>query len=101
MNAKRSADRRRVSRGFTLLEMGVALAILSVAAVALVELVSLATRQRRAGYQRLAATMEIANQAERIALLNWDSASPDKLTTWPPSERRCGWPSHNPIAASW
>src|SRR4051794_23831916 len=86
MNAKRSADRRRFKCGFSLLEMGVALAILSVAAVALVQLVSVATRQRRAGYQRLAATMEIANQAERIALLDWDSIAPDKLTTWPPSD---------------
>ena len=53
--------------------------------VALVEFVGLAKNQRRASHQRLSALVEVGNQAERIALLNWSATAPDKLTTWQPS----------------
>jgi prepilin-type N-terminal cleavage/methylation domain-containing protein len=76
----------RSRRGMTLIEMAAALVILSAAMVALVQFVGLAARQRRASYQRQAALMEVANQAERLALLGWDEVAPDKLTKWEPSD---------------
>jgi type II secretory pathway pseudopilin PulG len=86
VKGQQATYRRRRRCGLTLFEMGVALAILSAAAIALVQLVSVATRQRRATYQRLAAATEVANQAEHIALLDWESVAPHKLTTWEPSD---------------
>jgi type II secretory pathway pseudopilin PulG len=77
---------RRIRRGgFTIMEMAAALVVVSAAMIALVEFVSLATRQRRSSRQRLAALTEVANQAERVALLAWDEVAADRLTTWQPS----------------
>jgi Tfp pilus assembly protein PilE len=82
---RRSIQRRRVRSGMTLLEVGIALVVVTSAVVAVVELVSAAAQQRRASRERQVGLLEIANQAERIALLSWDEAAPDKLTTWSPS----------------
>src|SRR5262245_44270659 len=78
-------NRRSRQRGMTLVELAVSLVVLGVAMAALVQLVSLAARQRRATTQRRIALQEVANQAERIALLPWKETSPDKLTAWQPS----------------
>jgi Tfp pilus assembly protein PilV len=69
----------------TIIEVAVALVILAAAMVALVQLVGLTTRQRRAIHERAAALAEVANQAERLALLPWNEIAPSKLTTWEPS----------------
>lgn len=69
----------------TLLEAGVALLVMSAAIVAVVELVSATTKERRTRRQRQVAVLELANQAERIALLDWKAAAPDRLTKWNPS----------------
>ena len=69
----------------TIIEVAVALVVLVAAMAALVQLVGLATRQRRAIHERAAALTEVANQAERLALLPWDEVAPAKLTTWEPS----------------
>lgn len=70
----------------TLLEVMIALTVLLTAIMAVVQFVGVATKQRRASWQRQAAQLEVANQAERLALLDWDQTAPDTLTTWPPSE---------------
>ena len=81
-HASRSPDGRR---GMTLIEVGVALVVLSAAMMALVQLVGVAARQRRAGDQRLIALQEVANGAERLAIARWEDLTPEKLTTWQPS----------------
>jgi len=72
-------------RAMSLVEMTAALVVMGAAMVALVEFVGLAKNQRRASHQRLTALMEVGNQAERLALLDWNATAPDKLTTWQPS----------------
>jgi type II secretion system protein I len=89
-NATNRLARSRRRRGMTLLEVGVALVIATSAAVAVVELVNVASQQRRTSRQRQVALMEVANQAERISLLAWDESAPDKLTTWKASELLLG-----------
>src|SRR5262245_37580870 len=76
---------RSKQRGMTLVELSVSLVVLGVAMAALVQLVGLAASQRRAMAQRRIALQEVANQAERIALLAWSETAPDKLTSWQPS----------------
>jgi Tfp pilus assembly protein PilV len=78
--------RSRRVRGITLLEVGIALVVATTAAIGVVELVSVASQQRRISRQRFLAVMEVANQAERVGLLSWDESAPDRLTTWEPSE---------------
>ena len=72
-------------RGMTLLEVGVALVVLSAAMVALVQLISLTVRQRRLDDQRSLALQELANEAERVAVLPWGELTPEKLASWKPS----------------
>lgn len=73
-------------RAMTLVEVGVALVVATSATIAVVELVSVAAQQQRIGRQREVAQMEVANQAERIALMAWEETAPDKLTSWQASE---------------
>jgi Tfp pilus assembly protein PilE len=72
-------------RGTTLIEVTVALLVLSAAMLALVQMLSLATQQRRLTEARRIALEEVANQAERVAALPWEGVTADKLTTWEPS----------------
>lgn len=85
-NRQRRLGVRRSRRGMTLLEAGVALLVMSAAILAVLELVNVGNRERRARWQRQVALMEVANQAERIALLDWEETAPDRLTAWEPSE---------------
>ncbi len=78
-------QRAKSRRGFTLIELAVSLVVLGAALAALVQLVALAARQRRNLAIERACVQEVANQAERIALLPWDETAADKLTTWQPS----------------
>jgi hypothetical protein len=73
-------------RGVTILEATVALTVVTAAALALAQLVGTAGKQRRTTYARQMALLEVANQAERIALADWDAVTPELLTTWPASE---------------
>jgi hypothetical protein len=59
--------------------------ILSLAMLALMQLLASAASQRRQTMARTAALQELANQAERIAALNWNETAPEKLTGWTPS----------------
>jgi len=77
---------RLPSRGMTLVEMLAALLVLGAAMAALLQLVALAAQQRRGMNERRLALLEVANRAERIALLPWDETNPEKLKGWPPSE---------------
>lgn len=83
---RRFVCRARVRRGMTLAEIVIALAVLSLAMVAVVQLVGTAARQRRAGEQRRMALLEVANQAERLAVASWDDTAPDALNGWTPSD---------------
>jgi hypothetical protein len=66
--------------------MLVSFVLLSVAMAALLELVAVAGHQRQKLTERRVALQEVANQAERIALLPWADTASDKLTAWQPSE---------------
>ena len=72
-------------RGMTIMELLVSLVILGAAMAALVQLVVLTARQRRSLDQRRVALQEVANQAERLALVAWDETTPERLKTWQPS----------------
>jgi type II secretory pathway pseudopilin PulG len=72
-------------RGMTLLEVGVALVVLAAAMVALVQLTSLTVRQRRLDDQRSLALQELANRAERLAVVPWNELTPEDLSSWYPS----------------
>ena len=74
------------NHGVTILETTVALTIVTAAALALAQLVGTAGKQRRTTYARQMALLEVANQAERIAVADWDSVTPEALTTWPASD---------------
>src|SRR5436190_20650787 len=82
---KQSAHFRRPHLGVTLFELMVALFILTTAMAATVQLTAVTAGQRRTIEQRRIALQEVANQAERIALLPWEETARDKLTTWRPS----------------
>jgi type II secretory pathway pseudopilin PulG len=71
--------------GMTLLETTVALLVVSAVIAAIVQLVSVTANQRRTLEERRLALQEVANQAERIALLSWEQTDPEKLTLWQPS----------------
>jgi len=70
----------------TLLEVSVALLVLTVAMVALVQLISLSARQRRMDDQRSIALQELANEAELLAVLPWSELTAERLASWRPSE---------------
>jgi Tfp pilus assembly protein PilV len=72
-------------RGMTMLELTIALFILTTAMVAIVQLVATTAVQRRNLEHRRLVLQELANQSERIALMPWDDTAPNKLTTWQPS----------------
>ncbi len=69
-------------RGLTVFELVVALFVLTAAMMAIVQLLGVAASQRRTIEQRRAALAEVANQAERIALLRWKDVVAEKLTSW-------------------
>jgi prepilin-type N-terminal cleavage/methylation domain-containing protein len=75
--------RRR--RAMTLIELTMSLMILGVAMVAVVQLLATTARQRRVASERRVALAEVANEAERIALLHWNQTAADKLSDWQPS----------------
>lgn len=81
----RSSLKTRFHRGATLIEVTVALVVLAAALLALAQMVTLVARQRRLTEARRIALQEVANQAERVAVMAWDEAAPDKLTAWEPS----------------
>jgi len=66
----------------TILELTVSLFILTTAMLAIVQLLSATAGQRRTIEQRRIALQAVANEAERVARLSWDEATPDKLTSW-------------------
>src|SRR3954449_13507629 len=72
-------------RGMTLFELTVALFILTTVMMVIVQLMAATASQRRIVDQRRIALQEVANQAERFALLSWDELAPQELKTWEPS----------------
>jgi prepilin-type N-terminal cleavage/methylation domain-containing protein len=78
-------NRSPIHRAFTLTEMLVSLIVLGAAIAALLQLVAVGGQQRRRLAERRVALQEVANQAERIALLPWADTAPDKLVQWQPS----------------
>lgn len=84
-HCRRTRPPRRTP-GMTLLEVGVALVVVAASAAAVVQLINVASLQRRTNRQRQVAYMELANQAERLALLPWSDLVPERLASWTPSE---------------
>src|SRR5687768_18433715 len=76
----------RTRRAISVLEMTLALLVLTVVATSLAQLLTMAAAHRRTSEQRRLATQEVANQAERIALLTWDNATAERLAELKPSE---------------
>ena len=72
--------------GATLLELSVALFIVTAAMGTMVQLLAVAAGQRRQLEYRRVALQEIGNQAERVALMRWDQTEPERFTNWEPSD---------------
>jgi type II secretory pathway pseudopilin PulG len=70
----------------TLIELTISLVLVTAAAMAIVQLVTTTAGQRRLIQQQRIALQEVANRAERVALLPWHETARDKLATWEPSE---------------
>jgi Tfp pilus assembly protein PilV len=70
----------------TLLETTVALLIVSAVVLAILQLVNVTANQRRTLEERRIALQEVANQAERIAMLPWERTEPDELKEWQPGD---------------
>ena len=83
MSSKTTPDARR---GMTLLETMVALFIVSAVLLAILQLVSVTANQRRTLEERRIALQEVANQAERIAMLPWERTAPDEMKEWQPTD---------------
>ena len=66
-------------RGISVLEATTALLILTFAVGGLLQILTVSAAQRRASEQRRLALQEVANQAERIALLTWDETTQERL----------------------
>jgi hypothetical protein len=73
-------------RGITLIELTVSLLLMTTAVAAIVQLVTTVGGQRRLIEQRRVALREVANRAERIALMPWNETAADELATWQPSD---------------
>jgi hypothetical protein len=71
--------------GVTLFELTIAILIVAAAMGSMVQLLAMTAVQRRNLEHRRLALQEVANQAERAALLPWDETAPDRLTAWQPS----------------
>jgi prepilin-type N-terminal cleavage/methylation domain-containing protein len=69
-------------RGVTLFELMVALVVMTTAMMAIVQLLAMVASQRRMLEQRRAALTEVANQAERIALLPWNAVQSKEAVAW-------------------
>lgn len=76
----------RHRRGISVLEVTLALLVLGVAITGLVQLIATAAAQRRVSETRRLAAQEVANQAERLALLSWDELTAERLAAVQPSE---------------
>jgi Tfp pilus assembly protein PilV len=76
----------RKQRGLSVLEVTLALLVLTVAVTALAQLLAMAAAQRRASEERRLARQEVANQAERIALMSFDELTAEKLAALPASD---------------
>ena len=79
-------DARRPRRGLTILEVSISLIVLSFAVGGLLQILSLAAAQRRTSEVRRLALLEVANQAEQIALVPWEELTAEKLAARQPSE---------------
>ena len=69
-------------RGVTLFELMVALVVMTTAMMVIVQLLAMVASQRRIIDQRRAALTEVANQAERIALMPWDAVQSKEAAAW-------------------
>ena len=76
----------RKRRAISVLEMTLALLVLTVVITSLAHVLTTAAAHRRTSEQRRLAAQEAANQAERIALLAWDEAKPERLAELKPSD---------------
>src|SRR5688572_22075331 len=76
----------RSRRAISVLELTLSLLVLTVVVTALAQLLATAAAHRRVTELRRIAVQEVANQAERIALLTWDETTAEKLGSLKPSE---------------
>jgi hypothetical protein len=77
-------------RGISVLEVSMALLILSFAVGGLLQILTIAASQRRTTEVRRLALEEVANQAEQIALIPWDELTEGRLGALEPSEHLLG-----------
>jgi len=75
-----------IRRGISVLEMTLALLVLTVAVTSLAQLLTTAAAHRRTSEQRRLAVQEVANLAERIALWSWDELTAPMLGELAPSQ---------------
>ena len=65
--------------GMSVIEVTTALLIVGFAMMGLAQMLSISAEQRRTTEARRLAVLEVANQAERIALLSWSETTAEKL----------------------
>ena len=75
----------RCREAMTVLEVTLALAVLSLAFVLLGQFLTAAAQQRRVSEHRRLALQEAANAIERVAALSWDEVTAEELSGWKPS----------------
>lgn len=68
-----------MKRGFSLIEMLVAIGLLSFVAIALAQGITLSIRQRQQLHQRLVLNQAAANLAERVTMIPWADLSDERL----------------------
>ena len=78
-NTKQASPHRSPRIGMTITEILIALVVLSAALAGVAHLVTTASAQRRISEQRRLALAEVANRAERLALLPWDELTAESL----------------------
>lgn len=75
----------KTRNAMTVLEVMLALAVLSLAFVLLAQFLTASAQQRRVSERRRIALQEVANSLERVAALPWDEVTSEKLAAWKPS----------------
>jgi len=78
---------RLPSRGISVLEVSMALLVISFAVGGLLQILTIAASQRRATEVRRLALEEVANQAEQITLIPWDELTVGRLGALKPGEQ--------------
>ena len=84
----------RQRRGFTMIEVSVAIALLAAALLGATQVLAMSARQRSAADRHFAAQLEASNVAEHITAMNYDAITPETAAAMKlPPEAQAALPS--------